>query len=116
MQSSMSPEFQAIFEKTPPQGQPHFLALYQTIKNNCPNAVEKLAYGMPAFRLKTNLCYFACHKNHIGFYPTGAGIDAIKHKLTDYTWSKGAIQFPYDKPLPIELISEIVKFRASQCQ
>jgi uncharacterized protein YdhG (YjbR/CyaY superfamily) len=113
---TMSPQFQEVFRKSPPHGQAHFQLMYDTIKKSCPEATEVLAYGMPAFRLKTNLCYFACHKSHIGFYPTGAGIEAFKEKIPPYSWSKGAIQFPYNLPLPTTLIAEIVEFRASHCR
>ena len=86
-------------------------SLRQIISRNAPAATEKISYGMPCFFLHGNLVYFAGYKNHIGFYPTGSGIEAFKHKLDKYKWSKGAIQFPLDKPLPVKLISDIVKFR-----
>ena len=59
------------------------------------------------------LVYFAGYKNHIGFYPTGNGVAAFKDRLDDYKTSKGAIQFPLDKKLPVKLITEIVKYRLS---
>ena len=69
---------------------------------------------MPTFVLYGNLVHFAACKNHIGFYPTPSGIDAFKHELSEYKGSKGAIQFPIQKPLPYELISKIVKFRVAE--
>lgn len=69
---------------------------------------------MPAFTLNGILVYFAAFKNHIGFYPTSSGIEAFKHELKDYKFSKGSVQFPLDKPLPIELISRIVKFKVEE--
>jgi uncharacterized protein YdhG (YjbR/CyaY superfamily) len=83
----------------------------ETIRKVAPEAVEKISYGMPTFFLKGNLVHFAMCKNHIGFYPTPTGIIAFQKELTIYKTSKGAIQFPMDKPLPLALISEIVKFR-----
>lgn len=85
-----------------------------TIKSVVPDAEEVISYGMPAFKQNGILVYFAAFKNHIGFYPTSSGIEAFKNELTDYKWSKGAIQFPIDKPLPITLIKRIVKFRAKE--
>lgn len=85
--------------------------LRKVIKEAAPDAVEKISYQMPAFALHGILVYFAAFKNHIGFYPTASGIDAFKHELSEYKWSKGAIQFPIKKPLPYELVSRIVKFR-----
>jgi uncharacterized protein YdhG (YjbR/CyaY superfamily) len=66
---------------------------------------------MPAFKQNGVLVYFAAFKNHIGFFPTAQGIEAFKDKLAAYKTSKGTIQFPFDRPLPLELIEEIVRFR-----
>ncbi|NWQ40674.1 DUF1801 domain-containing protein [Bacillus sp. EB106-08-02-XG196] len=88
--------------------------LREVIKESAPDAVEKISYQMPAFSWNGNLVYFAANKNHIGFYPTPSGIAAFQHKLTEFKSSKGAVQFPKDKPLPYDLISEIVKFRVAE--
>jgi uncharacterized protein YdhG (YjbR/CyaY superfamily) len=87
------------------------IGLRETIKKAAPKAEEKISYQMPAFFQKGDLVYFAALKNHIGFYPTPSGIEAFKEELSDYVTSKGAVRFPYEKPLPLKLISEIVKFR-----
>jgi len=81
------------------------------IKNVAPRAEEVISYGMPAFKLNGILVWFAAYKNHIGFYPHSSGIEVFKRELSKYKTSKGAIQFSMDKPLPLELIAEIVKFR-----
>jgi uncharacterized protein YdhG (YjbR/CyaY superfamily) len=85
-----------------------------TIHNAAPTAVEDIRYQMPTFRLNGNLLHFAANKNHIGFYPAPSGIIAFSDELKTYKTSKGAIQFPLDKPLPLELISKIVKFRVAE--
>lgn len=69
---------------------------------------------MPAFFLKKNLVYFAALKNHIGFYSTPSGVEAFKDELGQYKRSKGTIQFPLEKPLPVELIRNIVIFRMKE--
>lgn len=69
---------------------------------------------MPTFALKGNLVHFAAYKNHIGFYPTPNGIQAFKKELSIYEGAKGSIKFPIDRPLPLELISKIVKFRVTE--
>jgi uncharacterized protein YdhG (YjbR/CyaY superfamily) len=69
---------------------------------------------MPSFRQNGRLLYFAAFKNHIGFYPMATGNEAFKTSLNDYKWAKGSIQFPLQKPLPLELITEIVKFRVNE--
>jgi uncharacterized protein YdhG (YjbR/CyaY superfamily) len=85
--------------------------LRQAIKQAAPQATETISYGMPAFRQNKVLVYYAVHKGHIGFYPTPKPIIHFKTELARYNTSKGAIQFPLDKPLPLTLIKKIVKFR-----
>jgi uncharacterized protein YdhG (YjbR/CyaY superfamily) len=85
-----------------------------TIKKAAPKAEEIIAYRMPAYRMNTVLVYFAANKNHLGFYPTGKGIEAFKEDLEAYKWSRGTIQFPYSKKIPLGLISKIVKYRVQQ--
>jgi len=82
-----------------------------TISKAAPGAEETISYSMPAFKLKGILVYFAAFKNHIGFYPTASAIAAFKKEISKYKWSKGAIQFPTEMPLPLELVTEIVKFK-----
>ena len=84
------------------------------IQKSAPDAEEKISYQMPTFYFHGNLVHFAAYKKHIGFYPTSSGIAAFKHELSEYKSSKGAVQFPLDKPLPYALISEIVKFRVTE--
>lgn len=88
--------------------------LRTTIKNAAPNAIEKISYQMPTFALEGNLVHFAAYKKHIGFYPTPSGIENFKQELADFKQSKGAVQFPLDKPIPYDLIGEIVKFRVEE--
>jgi uncharacterized protein YdhG (YjbR/CyaY superfamily) len=94
--------------------QPILELLRNTIKSVVPQAEEVISYRMPAFRFKGILVYFAANKNHIGFYPTGSGIEAFKHEFAEYKYSKGAVQFPLDKPLPLDLIKRIVEFRLQE--
>lgn len=85
--------------------------LLEIIRNAAPEAEEVISYKMPAYKQNGMLVYFAGYKKHVGFYPTGSGIEAFKEEFTPYKWSKGAVQFPLDKPLPTELITRIVQFR-----
>ena len=87
--------------------------LRATIKAAAPEATEKISYQMPTFYLKGNLVHFAAYKHHIGFYPAPRGIEAFKDELARYEGSKGAIRFPIGEPLPLDLISRIVKFRVA---
>ena len=88
--------------------------LRQTIKQAAPLATEAISYGMPAFRQNKVLVYYSVHKEHIGFYPTPNPIVYFKSDLEKYNTSKGAIQFPIDKRLPLTLIKKIVKFRVEE--
>lgn len=85
-----------------------------TIKEAAPGAGEKISYGMPTFTLKGNLIHFAAFKNHIGLYPTPNGIEEFKEELSAYKGAKGSVQFPIDKPMPLALITRIVKFRVKK--
>lgn len=69
---------------------------------------------MPTFFLKGNLVHFAALKNHIGFYPTPSGIEKFKDELSAYVSSKGAVQFPLNKPIPYDLVTKIVTFRVKE--
>jgi uncharacterized protein YdhG (YjbR/CyaY superfamily) len=75
---------------------------------------EKIAYGMPTFKFKKNLVHFAAWNKHLGFYPTPSAIRAFQVELSVYEGSKGAIKFPFEKPMPLELIKEMVKFRVKE--
>lgn len=87
----------------------------KTIKASAPNAVETISYQMPAFKLNGVLVYFAAQKKHIGFYPTASGVNKFqKELLGNYEFSKGAIRFPIDELIPIDLIKRIVEFRVAE--
>ena len=82
------------------------------IKKSAPGAEESMSYDMPAYKLcKRPLVYFAGYDNHIGFYATPTGHSTFAAELSKYKQGKGSVQFPLDKPLPLELISRITKFR-----
>lgn len=113
----MKPEYKNIddYIKTfPDHIQAILETLRQTIHQAAPEATEVISYNMPAFKQNSILVYFAAYKNHIGFYPTPSGIEAFKEELADYKWSRGAVQFPLDKPLPLNLVKKIVAFRVQE--
>jgi uncharacterized protein YdhG (YjbR/CyaY superfamily) len=101
--SQFSPEVQEILRE-----------IRKVIKEAAPNAQETISYQMPTFVLFGNLVHFAAYKNHIGFYPTPSGIDAFKNELAGYKGAKGSVQFPIEKPMPYELIREMVKVRVEE--
>ena len=89
-------------------------AMRETIRAAAPDAEEKISYQMPTFFLKGNLVHFAAFKLHIGFYPAPRGIEAFQDELSQYKGSKGAVQFPLDQPLPLDLVARIVRFRVAE--
>ena len=88
--------------------------LRRTIREAAPPAEETINYGIPTFKLHGNLVHYAAFKKHIGFYPAPSGIDAFEKNLEPYETSKGTVKFPFDKPIPYELIKKIVKYRVKE--
>ncbi len=86
----------------------------KTIKKAAPDSSEVISYQMPAFKQHSVLVYFAAFKNHIGFFPTSKPIEIFKDRLTSYKTSKGTIQFPINKKIPLGLISEITEYRVKE--
>jgi uncharacterized protein YdhG (YjbR/CyaY superfamily) len=85
------------------------------IKENAPEAIESIAYGMPAYKLnKKPLVYFAAYKTHLGFYATPSGHETFKEELSKYKQGKGSVQFSLNQPIPYDLIMRMVKFRVSE--
>lgn len=108
-------EIDEYISKFPEEVQQQLQQVRAIIKNIAPQAIEKMAYGMPGY--KTNgkpLVYFAGYKNHIGFYATPSGHEAFQNELSKYKQGKGSVQFPLDQPIPFELIEQIVKFRVEE--
>lgn len=85
-----------------------------TIQEAAPEAKEVISYQMPAFNLKGNLVYFAAWKKHIGFYPPVSGDEELLKDAAIYAGEKGNLQFPLDQPMPLELITRIVKQRIKE--
>jgi uncharacterized protein YdhG (YjbR/CyaY superfamily) len=86
----------------------------RTIREAAPDAEEAIKYRLPTFTLNGNLVHFGAFKKHVGFYPTPTGIERFEKELSVYESSKGAVQFPFDKPIPFNLIREIVEFRVKE--
>jgi uncharacterized protein YdhG (YjbR/CyaY superfamily) len=85
-----------------------------TIHKAAPDAEEAIKYQIPTFVLNGNLVHFAAFKNHIGFYPAPRAIEEFKEEFAAYEGAKGTVRFPLDEPLPVELITRMVKFRVEQ--
>ena len=89
--------------------------LRATIKAAAPDAEETISYNIPTFTLHgTYLIYFAGWKNHISIYPIPSGSEAFNKEVSQYVEGKGTLKFPLDKPLPLKLITKIVKLRVAE--
>ena len=86
----------------------------RTIHEAAPEATEAISYQMPTFKLNGNLVHFGAFKNHIGFYPVPSGMAAFEEELAAYKQGKGSVQFPLNKPMPLDLIRRIVEFRVQE--
>lgn len=84
------------------------------VRKAAPVAEERIAYGMPTYKMRRNLVHFAAFKGHIGLYPTPSATGAFAVELEHYESGKGSIRFPLDKPIPYDLIRRIVEFRVSE--
>jgi uncharacterized protein YdhG (YjbR/CyaY superfamily) len=88
----------------------------RAIKDAAPEAEEAIKYGVPTFVLNGNLVHFAGFKQHVGFYPTPSAIAKFKTELSKYKSAKGSVQFPLDEPMPVALVTRIVKFRVVEAR
>jgi len=79
-----------------------------------PEATEAISYGIPAFKYKGSLVWYAAFSNHCSLFPTASVVDAFKNELKGFSTSKGTIHFPTDKPVPTALIKKLVKARVTQ--
>jgi len=97
----------------PPKARRVLQRLRTVIRKAAPGAHEAMKYGIPTFALNENLVHFAAYERHIGFYPTPDAIRAFAARLKPYPCSKGAVQFPLDRPIPYDLVAEIVAYRVA---
>lgn len=101
-------------ERFPGEVRKRLQTMRLTIQRAAPGATETISYGIPAFQLNGMLVWFAAFKNHIGLYPRKTAMAAFKKDLSAYKTAKGSVQFPLDEPLPVGLVSRIVKFRVKE--
>lgn len=101
--AAFPPDVQAVLQK-----------IRATVQSAAPAAQETIRYAMPTFQLHGYLVYFAAYRKHIGFYPAPTGVERFKHKIAEYETGKGTLQFPLDRPIPYDLITEIVQFKAQE--
>ena len=102
-------DFEHYFSQFSPEIVEKLASIRSLVHETVPEAEEVISYDMPAFKYRKRiLIYFAAFKKHIGFYPEPSGIEKFQKELSVYKSAKGSVQFPLDKPIPFDLISEIV--------
>lgn len=101
--AGFEPDVRAILER-----------IRDTIRRAAPDARETISYGIPAFRQKRILVYFAAFKAHIGFYPPIRGDAKLEAAAARYAGEKGNLRFPLDEPMPYALIGRLTKLRVRQ--
>ena len=101
--ASFEPEVRAILQK-----------VRATVRAAAPGATEVISYRMPALKQHGVLVYFAAFKSHIGFYPPIRGNAKLEQEASVYAGEKGNLRFPFDKPIPYQLIGALTKLRAKQ--
>ena len=100
----------AYIEAQAKEVQPLLHQVRNTIRTVLPDAEERISWKMPTYWKGHNIIHFAAFKKHIGVYPGENAMICFAEKLTEYKTSKGAIQLPYDRQLPLDLIAEIAKW------
>ena len=103
----------AYIADQPDEIRPILQKIRETIRGAAPNATEKISWNMPTFWQGENLIHFAAFKKHIGIYPGDLSLAPFEERLEGYRKTKGAVQFPYDRPIDYELIADMTVWRLS---
>lgn len=107
-------EIDSYIQRFDPAIQKRLLEIRACIQAAAPLATEKISYAIPTFFLNKNLVHFAGYQNHVGFYPGVGAILKFQTELSSWKTSKGGIQFPHNRPLPLDIISSITRFRIEE--
>lgn len=114
MKTNTITSIDAFIASAPPESREKMKQLRSLLKRLAPQAEETIAYGIPTLKLNGNLVHFSGYKSHLGFYPGADGIEHFHKEISGYKSAKGSVQFPLNEPLPVQLITEILKFRIAQ--
>ena len=109
-----APDIESYIAAFPPAVRARLRKMRTAIRRAAPGAREKISYRIPTFALCGNLVHFAAYEHHIGFYPGASGVKKFARRLGSYDFAKGSVQFPHDRPLPLDLVAEIVRFRLAE--
>lgn len=89
---------------------PRLTEIYELLQSTLPEAEERISWSMPTFWKGRTIIHFAPAKKHLGLYPGGEATAVFAHRLAEYDVSKGTVRFPWNQPLPKELIAEIAQW------
>jgi uncharacterized protein YdhG (YjbR/CyaY superfamily) len=104
----------AYIAAQPPEVQERLRRIRAAIRKAAPDAVEAIKYAIPAYVWNGNLIYFAAYRNHIGVYPAPRKHPDLADELSKYEGGKGTVQFPHDEPIPMRLVTKMVKVRLAE--
>lgn len=107
-------DIDAFIAQYPVSVQENMQQIRQTIQKACPEAKEKISYGIPTFAFHGNLVHFSAYDTHYGFYPGAAPVAQFAEELEPYETSKGTVRFPLNKPVPFNLIAKMTKAAAER--
>ena len=116
-QMAETPKFSTAEEyiaAKPAEIQDRLHKMREAIRRAAPEAEERMSWRMPTFYLHENLVHFAAEKRHVGFHPTPSAILAFADRLKPYKTSKGTVRFPYNEPIPYDLVEEMTRFRVKE--
>ena len=111
IETIMEKQIETYINACPLEVQARLIEVHSLIETIAKDATQCISWGMPTFKMGENLVHYAHNKHHLGLYPGPEAIVFFEDRLKEYKHSKGAIQFPYAKELPLELIQDIVRFR-----
>lgn len=98
----------------PEEIQPILHEFRKVIRENAPQATEVISWGMATYKMPKNLIHFAAQKHHVGLHPGPDTVTKFAEKLSGFKMTKGTIQFPYNKPVPFDIVAEIVRFNVEK--
>lgn len=100
----------------PPSHQPHLRELVDLIRHLAPDAGERIAYGMPTWTLAGNLVHVGAARHHVGLYPGADGVAHAARRCDELGlgYSTGTIRLPLDRPIPVDLVTDVVSFRVAR--
>ena len=104
-------DFEDYFHDFPEEVRQRLQTMRTIIQGVAPEATEAISYAIPTFKLKgKNLVHFAGYARHVGFYPGSRALEFFQSELSDYKTSKGTVQFPHDRDLPLDLVKRMTEF------